>query len=255
MRSFLFPVSLSMLLVGCADGGDKSPANDTDSTSSDDTDQVGTDTDDPTPTDTDSEVVAFAPLPNGSFEADVLADGDYLSSARSETFSGWTQELSANGYVSVWGGWTRDDQWGELPAPASGRQYLRLELWNQGELPADITAKVTSAPFGSVTGGTTCTLTYAVSELDYYTIPPLKVTVAWSESGSVVDNLDADVAGATGYDVNAVDGAWLQRSVPIAFPADADGQAVTVSIDASATNVTPGLSLVLLVDNVEIRCD
>lgn len=248
-----------MLLVGCADGGDKSPANDTDSTSSGDTDQGVTDTDsdtnDTTTTDTDSEVGPFAPLANGSFEADTLVNGDYLSSAQGDTFSGWTQSMTVNGYASVWGGWTRNDQWADLPAPAAGRQYLRLELWNQDKFPADISAKVTSAPFGSVTGGANCTLTYAVSELDYYEVAPLKVTVTWSESGSVVDNVDADVAGTTGYDVNAVDGAWLQRSVPIAFPADADGQPVTVTVDASATNITPGLSLAVLVDNVEIHCD
>jgi hypothetical protein len=246
-----------MLLVGCADGGDKTAANDTDSTASTDTDEAGggTDTDEAGGNDTDIEGASFDALPNGSFEADPVPDGEYVSSALGDTFSGWTTEVSPHGYASVWGGWTRNGGWGDLPAPAEGRRYLRLELWNQEQLPTNITAKITSGAFGTVTGGASCNLTYALSEVDAYTVPPLKVTVAWSESGSVVDKAELDVASATGYDVNPTDGAWLERTFPFSFPADADGESVTVSVEAYATNVTPGLALAVLVDHVEITCE
>lgn len=244
-----------MLLVGCTDGGDKPAANDTDPTSGD-TDPVGGgDTDDVGSADTDVVTTPFEDLPNGSFEADVLENGAYASTGDDATFSGWTTETSSFGYASVWGGWWRSGAWSTLPSPAEGRQYLRLELWNQAQLPTGAEARITSASFGSAVGGASCTLSYALSEIDGYVTPPLSVTVAWSESGSVVDTVDVDVSSATGYDVNSTDGAWLKRDYAFTFPQDADAQPVTVAFVASATNMTPGLALAVLVDNVVITCE
>jgi hypothetical protein len=85
-------------------------------------------------------------------------------------------------------------------------------------------------------------------------VPPFRAKVAWSESGYVQEDVTEDVATRTGYDVGA-GGAWIWLTVDVALPAEADGQDLTVSFEAYATNMSPGLALAMLVDNVSLDCE
>jgi hypothetical protein len=131
---------------------------------------------------------------------------------------------------------------------------MRFELWNTDLAPRNASSSLSSAPFGPATGGATCTLYYAVSEVQSYPVPPFRAKVAWSESGYVQEDVTEDVATRTGYDVGA-GGAWIWLTVDVALPAEADGQDLTVSFEAYATNMSPGLALAMLVDNVSLDCE
>lgn len=258
MRALL----LSLSLVGCSGGDPKSdPADDTDvaddTDAADDTDSV--DPVDPVDTDGGAEPgddtdVAALELLNPSFEADVLLPGGYLSSVSAMVITSWSYVVTPHGYLSLWSGWETSTGLGVPPAPARGQNYVRFELWNTDSLPASASALLTSAPFGPAVGGQTCTLNYAVSEAQGYGVVPFTSKVAWSESGFVKQELLEDVALRTGYDA-AEGGAWIWGTMAVALPAEADGADLTITFEAAANNLTPGMALVMLLDNVSLDCE
>jgi hypothetical protein len=103
-------------------------------------------------------------------------------------------------------------------------------------------------------GGASCVLNYAASEVDGYPVSPFSMTVAWSEAGFIRQEVVDDVAGRTGRDA-ADGGAWMWLTMAFTLPAEADGQPLTIRFEAQATNVTPGLSLAMLIDNVQLDCE
>lgn len=259
MRTML----LSMLLAGCAEETDKGPAEDADTPV--DTDAVvdtdrepaggADDTDLGAEPGDDTDVAAPRVwLQNPSFEADVVSPGGYLSSASGAEFEAWSYEVSTHGYVSLWGGWERLEGLGALPAPGQGQNYLRFELWNTDQAPQSISTRLTSAPFGPAVGGASCVLNYAASEVDGYLVSPFSTRVAWSEAGFIRQEVVEDVALRTGRDA-ADGGAWMWLTMAFTLPAEADGQPLTITFEAQATNVTPGLSLAMLIDNVQLDCE